>query len=582
MNDMKVLLTAINAKYIHSNLAVHSLKAYAQSYLSSRNRKDLAGCKEKIQIDIAEYTINQQPEEILKGIYRRRPDILCFSCYIWNIAYVEELVQEVSKILPQTLIWFGGPEVSYCAEEILSRMPEAAGVIKGEGEETFARVIAGEPLEEMEGITYREADGRIAANPWRPEMDINDIPFVYRDMKDFSNRILYYESSRGCPFSCSYCLSSVDRKLRFRDRELVKEELKFLIDQKVPQVKFVDRTFNCRREHAIEIWSFIKAHDKGITNFHFEISADLLDEEEIKLLQSMRPGLVQLEAGIQSTNPRTIRAIRRSMKFEKAAERIRAVAKHGNIHQHLDLIAGLPFEDMASFERSFNEVYELHPQQLQLGFLKVLKGSPMEEMAEEYGLVYKGRPPYEVLATKWLSYDDILCLKGIEEVVEICYNSGQFTRTLPELLREFASPFAMYQDLAAYYERGGFDRVRHTRAARYEIVLGFVKEKAPGKAERFRDLLTYDYYLRENAKNRPAFAGGYSLDKEEVRAFYSQEGLGRNFLPGYEGYDRNQIRKMTHLERFEALGQTALFDYVNRHPLTKNARVVCIDENIGK
>ena len=562
----KILLTAINAKYIHSNLAVYSLKAYAQSCLEKQAK---AG-QEEIKIEIAEYTINQQIDEILRDIYKKKPDMLCFSCYIWNINYVEELIREIAKILPETEIWAGGPEVSYDAKHFLEKFPEVKGVMKGEGEETFAEVINASELATVRGITYREGE-QIVENPWREIMDLNKVPFVYQDMTNFANKIIYYESSRGCPFSCSYCLSSVDKKLRFRDTELVKKELQFFIDHEVPQVKFVDRTFNCSHKHAMEIWRYVAEHDKGITNFHFEVSADLLNEEEIAFIQSMRPGLIQLEIGVQSTNPDTIKEIRRTMKFDKLAEIVKAIKKPGNIHQHLDLIAGLPYEDLESFRKSFDDVYELKPEQLQLGFLKVLKGSFMEENQKEYELVFRDKPPYEVLSTKWLTYPDVLLLKGVEEMVEVYYNTSQFTHTLAELEQEYDSYFELFQKLAEYYEENAFDKVSHARAARYEILLGFAAEHFPEKTEKYRELLTYDYYLRENAKNRPAFAGEYKIDKDFLRNFYEMEATEHRYLEGYERYDKNQIRKMTHLESFEHLGKTVLFDYMHRSPLTKEA-----------
>ena len=377
---MKIVLTAINAKYIHTNLAVYSLRAYATPY--------------KDEIEIAEYTINQQLDDILIDIYKRKPDILCFSCYIWNLTYVEELIREVKKIFPNLPIWLGGPEVSYDAKEVLMRLPEVTGVMLGEGEETFLELLhyyhaEENALSQIAGIAYREVDGTIHENEWRKTIDLSTVPFVYQDMSDFKNKIIYYESSRGCPFSCSYCLSSVDKCLRFRDIELVKKELQFFIDQEVPQVKFVDRTFNCKHQHAMEIWTYLMEHDKGITNFHFEVAADLLNEEELQLIEKMRPGLIQLEIGVQSTNEKTIGEIRRTMKFSEVARIVKRIMGSGNVHQHLDLIAGLPYEDLKSFQKSFDDVYGLHPEQLQLGFLKVLKGSYMEEMKETYGLVYK-------------------------------------------------------------------------------------------------------------------------------------------------------------------------------------------------
>ena len=566
---MKILLTAINAKYIHSNLAVYSLKAYSQDE----------------GVELAEYTINQRSEDILMDIYKRRPDVLCFSCYIWNLDVVEELVRELGKLMPDLVIWLGGPEVSYDARDVLCRLPMVRGVMKGEGEETFAELCkiyrcskhTDEELENLAGITFRRADGTIIENPWREVMDLSKVPFVYQRIEDFEHKIVYYESSRGCPFSCSYCLSSVDKRLRFRNLELVKQELQFFLDHEVPQVKFVDRTFNCKHDHAIAIWKYIAEHDNGITNFHFEVAADLLNEEELKILEGMRPGLVQLEIGVQSTNPDTIRAIRRTMDFDKVSEVVARIQKKGNIHQHLDLIAGLPYEDIQSFAHSFDDVYALKPEQLQLGFLKVLKGSYMEEQQKAYGLEHKSRPPYEVLYTKWLSYEDVIRLKGIEEMVEVYYNSRQFTHTIEALEQEYTSSFEMYDRLREYYEEKGYGSVQHKRSARYDILLSYILYHHPKKVQYYRELLIYDYYLRENAKTRPEFAGEYKVSKEELRTFYENEEEKRKYLVNYQAYDRNQMRKMTHLEYFSYFGKYILFDYMEKNPLNQEARTCVAD-----
>ena len=332
-------------------------------------------------------------------------------------------------------------------------------------------------LEKILGIAYRKCTGEIQVNPWRSIMDMSEVPFCYNRMEDFSNRIIYYESSRGCPFSCSYCLSSVDKKLRFRDLELVKEELQFFIDQKVPQVKFVDRTFNCHHAHAMEIWRYILEHDNGITNFHFEISADLINEEELALMQNMRPGLIQLEIGVQSTNEVTIQEIKRTMKLERLKEVVRKIKGFGNIHQHLDLIAGLPYEDYVTFRTSFDDIYALEPNQLQMGFLKVLKGSYMYEHAEEYGILYHNQPPYEVLATKWLSYDDICRMKRIEEMLEVYYNSGQFEIAMKVLKCMYDSAFDMFERLGEFYEQNKLFGMSHSRIRRCEILLEFVQKE---------------------------------------------------------------------------------------------------------
>ena len=569
---MKILLAAVNAKYIHSNLAVYSLKAYA----------------EDPSVEIGEYTINQQKDDILMDIYKRKPDILCLSCYIWNLDYIEEIVLEIGKLCPDMPIWLGGPEVSYDAKEVLRRLPCVKGVMKGEGEKTFKELCqiyrneceenVDKQLKSVMGITFRIGKREIIDNPWRPIMDLSEVPFVYDHMEDFEHKIIYYETSRGCPFSCSYCLSSVDKRLRFRDIELVKKELQFFLDHKVPQVKFVDRTFNCKHEHSIAIWKYIMEHDNGITNFHFEIAADILNEEELELLEQMRPGLVQLEIGVQSTNPKTIKEIHRVMDFEKVSRIVRRIQDKGNVHEHLDLIAGLPYEDVESFAHSFDDVYALKPEQLQLGFLKVLKGSYKQEHQEEYGIVHKAHPPYEVLYTKWISYEDVLRLKGIEEMVEVYYNSRQFTNTMEELEKEYDSAFTMYDRLASYYEDNGYNAVQHKRSARYEILLNYIRLHHKEKEERFREVLTYDYYLRENAKSRPEFAGEYLVAKDVARAFYEKEEETHTYLPDYGKYDRNQMRKMTHLEYFKLTDTYILFDYQNRNPLNQEARVCKIEK----
>lgn len=569
---MKILLAAVNAKYIHSNLAVYSLRSYACNY----------GEVNRNEIEIAEYTINQPVDDILMDLYKHRPDILCFSCYLWNISYVEQIMTEIAKVLPDTRIWLGGPEVSYRAEEVLRQLPEAEGVMRGEGEETFLELTrcwtAGVELRTVQGITWRMESGEIAVNPERPVIDLSRVPFVYGHIEDFRNRIVYYESSRGCPFSCSYCLSSVDKCLRFRDIELVKEELQFFIDHEVPQVKFVDRTFNCRHDHAMAVWTYISEHDRGITNFHFEVAADLLNEEEIRLIRRMRPGLIQLEIGVQSANEQTIREIRRTMKLSEVEQKVAKIHEGRNVHQHLDLIAGLPFEDYRSFGQSFNRVYAMKPQQLQLGFLKVLRGSLMYERAADYGLIWQDRAPYEVLGTKWISYDDVIRLKRIEEMVEVYYNSGQFCNTLEALEQEFSSPFAMYETLASYYEKNGLFRMNHSRIARYELLMKFIcslTDQEKEKQREYREWLTLDLYLRDNVRNRPDFLGPCSVSGEESAAFFKKEEEQRRYLKGYAGYDRRQMRKMTHLERIR--GKLLLFDYTRRDPLTGNAVLIQID-----
>lgn len=541
---MKILLAACNAKYIHSNLAVYDLKAYSSDYDK--------------EVLLREYTINQPKDEILKDIYGSGADVVCFSCYIWNISFVRELIRDLAKILPETAFWAGGPEVSYDAEKFLTEMPEMTGVLVGEGEKTFHNLleyyIDGKgSLGEIRGIAYRNGE-EIRHNGWRELMNLSEIPFVYQHLEEFENRIIYYESSRGCPFSCSYCLSSIDKKLRFRDLELVKKELQFFLDHKVPQVKFVDRTFNCKHEHVMAIWKYILEHDNGVTNFHFEISADLLRDEEMELMAKMRPGLIQLEIGVQSTNPETIRAIHRHMDLDKLERCVDRVHSFRNIHQHLDLIAGLPYEDYDTFQHSFNDVYQMKPDQLQLGFLKVLKGSLMQEEAEKYGIVHKEKEPYEVLSTNWLPYRDVLKLKAVESMVEVYYNSGQFQHTLEYLVPLAKDAFTFYESLGAFYEKKGYSEISHSRMRRYEILLEYLQEETDVSVEKASQKMLYDLYLREKLKKRPSFAPDQKVYETAI----------------WDYRKANHIPKTAHIEVFED-GRAVLFDYERRDPLSNNA-----------
>lgn len=576
---MKCLLAALNAKYIHSNPGIYSLKAYAMGRLE----QDSACLKREISVELGEYTINNQMGDILKDIYLRKPDIIGFSCYIWNITWVMELVRDLPSVLPEAEIWLGGPEVSYDAADILEQEPNVTGIMMGEGEETFLEVLkhyaeGRRDFFTIDGVACRNEKREVVSRPLKKAADMSAIPFPYEDLHDFEHKIVYYESSRGCPFSCSYCLSSLDKSVRFRNLELVKRELDFFLEHRVPQVKFVDRTFNCSKKHTMEVWRHITEHDNGVTNFHFEISADLLDEEELELMAQMRPGLIQLEIGVQSTNPDTIREIRRKTDLNRLKSVVERIHGFGNIHCHLDLIAGLPYEGYESFRNSFNEVYGMKPDQLQLGFLKVLKGSYMAENAEAYGLVYSAKPPYEVLGTKWLDYENLLKLKSVEEMVEVYENSGQFTVTMKELVKEFDTPFDLFSELAEYYETHTLTGVSHSRMARYEILDGFVAEHIPDKLELYRRLMVYDLYLRENLKSRPDFAEDQTPFKEKIREFFAKEAVNHRYLrEGYEGFEARQLIKMAHLEVFG--GKTAvLFDYRQRDPLSYNAAAFVIDE----
>lgn len=581
---MKVLLTAINAKYIHSNLAIYSLKAYAKQY------------EEHIQL--AEFTINNYMDDILMGIYKEKPDILAFSCYIWNIQMVLEAAAELKKVLPKTKIWLGGPEVSYDAKKCLEDHPYIDGIMIGEGEETFFELMKyyidglGD-LANINGLTfypsariYKELEvlengNVIVTTGVRNPMNMDLIPFVYEDMSLFENKIIYYETSRGCPYSCSYCLSSIEKRVRLRSTDLVTKELQFFLDHKVKQVKFVDRTFNCNKKHSLTIWNYLKEHDNGITNFHFEIAADILSDDEISLLNTLRPGLVQLEIGVQSSNPQTLKEIRRKMDMNLLANIVDRIHEGQNIHQHLDLIVGLPYEDLNSFKKSFNDVYALKPDQLQVGFLKVLKGSYMEEQSETHGIVFRNYAPYEVLYTNYITYDQVLLLKQITEMVEVYYNSGQFVFSIEFLEHFYPTPYDLYEALAQYYEEEKLSMLSHSRVNRYYILLDFFRTRISMKEEEikaFSQILVYDLYLRENLKSRPEFALDQLEYKNQRRELYDRYFKG------------TKQRQMYHIECFTVdvvetakTGQVidnlqyVLFDYNNRSPLNHEALTEVLD-----
>lgn len=649
---MRFLLCGINAKYIHSNLAIFSLKAYA-------DRKKIPGA----EIILKEYTINNYVEDILQDLYEEKADVVIFSCYIWNISFVRELAVELKKVSPNVKIWAGGPEVSYAANKFLIENPAFDLIMQGEGEEVFSELIQLElearsqlkdikdenkklenkkvlsetmrdrqstereqsiedryfegkenanltnyidmsKLQKLQGIAVRnfseksalenaesnmENKTKIINTGFATLMDMDTIPFVYEDFHLFEHKILYYETSRGCPFRCSYCLSSVDKTVRFRSLDIVKKELDAFLEAKVPQVKFVDRTFNCNRQRAIDIWSYLVEHDNGITNFHFEISSDLLGEEELELFAKMRPGLIQLEIGVQSTNGETVDAIHRHMDLEKLFHYVDRVHALGNIHQHLDLIAGLPYENYERFGVSFDDLYAHEPDQLQLGFLKVLKGTVMEEEVRKYNILYRNQPPYEVLGTKWLSYDEIILLKGVEELVELYYNSGQYTLTLKYAVPFFESPFRFYEMFSAWYRGKGYHKLNHNRLEKYNILREFLREHIDeNEWNTLDEIMLYDMYLRENVKGRPSWAKDTAQYKKEWKALYREQGeklFPEDVQAGI--YDSKKAANQSHIEvfeidikKFEQSGQVekkqvfCLFDYSRRNPLNRAARTV--------
>lgn len=568
---MKFLLVGINSKYIHSNPAIYSLRQYAVKVgkIPSEN------------ICLSEYTINELPEMILRDIYEKKCDVCMFSVYIWNVAYVKRISRELKEISPNTEIWWGGPEVSFNTEELLNDNVNIKGVVRLEGEETVSEIMKhyfnmGD-LSDIKGITYREDNG-IHFNDDRECLDFSKVPFPYEDLSDFDNRIIYYEASRGCPFKCSYCLSGVDKTLRFRDLNTVKGELKFFIDRQVPQVKFVDRTFNSNSQRTVEILKFIRDNDNGVTNFHFEIAGDILSKEEIDILSSLRPALVQLEIGAQSTNPTTLEAVHRITDMDKQAVNVKKLLSNGNIHIHLDLIAGLMYENLDSFKKSFNDLYAFKPHELQLGFLKMLHGAAITEGIEEHEIKYSPYPPYEILSNKYLSYEDILSLKRVENVLEDYYNSGQFTHTIRWLESLEDTPFEMFVNIADFIKAKGYEKLQSSRAKKYEILLSYIIGKDSGLSDKAREYLTLDYYLRENAKKRPDFA--FKSDYRIFRDIYCDEKFIGTNLSEYAGTDSASIQRQTHAEKFEYIFDTpkvVIFDYKRRNPVTYDARIIMVE-----
>lgn len=567
---MKILLVGINAKYIHSNPAIYSLKAYAEKK---------AGVEKGI-VSVAEYTINTNFDEILAGVYKEKPDIAAFSTYIWNAGFVRDIIREMKKVSPDTQIWLGGPEVSFDSETIFERYPECDIVMLGEGEKSFSelskiaidgRIDACDALDKVDGIAYKK-DGILIVNEPGECLDLSEVPFIYDNLDDFKDRIMYYETSRGCPFKCAYCLSSVEKSLRFRDINLVKKELKIFLENDVPQVKFVDRTFNCNEQRTLDILEFIKDNDNGVTNFHFEIAGDILTDKECEILTKLRPGLVQLEIGVQSTNPETLKAINRVTDAKKLWKNTELLRKAGNMHIHLDLIAGLPYENLESFKNSFNEVYSYRPNELQLGFLKLLYGAPIKECAKEHAMCFRSNPPYEVLKTAYISFDEMLELKAVEKMLEIYYNSGQFTETVKECEMHEASAYDFYRNLASFYEEKGYMKMQSSRAKKYEILLEYVGEMYPEAKDRIRDLLTLDFYARENAKNRPDFASPYAFD--DAKNFYADEKRLRDCVGS--NANTKSIKHEVRYEKFEHIGNEAtevILDYRLKNPVTGNVIV---------
>ncbi|MDK0768539.1 DUF4080 domain-containing protein [Clostridium perfringens] len=545
---MKILLTAINSKYIHSNLAVRYLKAFT---------KDL-----DFQGDIKEFSINDRVENILEGIIEEKPDVVAFSCYIWNMEFVNRLAELIKLVDPNIEILYGGPEVSYEGKEFLENH-EGEYVIVGEGEKTFREFVLyklGEgKIEDIKGLNYKR-DEKVFENPKRPEMDMNELVFPYTYEEDINNKIVYYEASRGCPFKCKYCLSSVMHGVRFLDVERVKKELKYFMERGLKLVKFVDRTFNCNREYTVELLKYLSEQDTE-TRFHFEVAADLLTEEQIEILNNAPKGRFQLEVGVQTTNNEVLHNINRYITYENIKEKVLKVEAGKNVMQHLDLIAGLPGEDLESFKKSFNDVHDIRPDEIQLGFLKLLKGSSMREEAKKWGIVYSPYAPYEIIRSKDISYEELLLLKKVEVMVDKYYNSCKFNNVVKFFLNIYEKPFDFYYDLAIFFEEKGNFKRSIGNVEYYKILLDFYLEKIGGKDEGlFKEVLKFDYLCFNKKRWLPDFLVR-TITKEDEQNIK-------------DSFDRQMPFKKAHIEKFEI----DIINYIKNGEINFEPKYLIFDE----
>ncbi len=560
---MNALLLAINSKYIHTNLAVRYLKEYARQH----------GI---VNVDFAEYTINQHLPFIIDQVYRMRPPVLLLSCYIWNIEMMLDFAAEYKLVAPETLIVAGGPEVSYNSRQILEDNPAIDMVISGEGEKPFVQLMehlkGDRAVEEVRSLTYR-CGKEIIENEWEDEISLAELPFAYMDLADLDHKILYFETIRGCPFRCSYCLSSIIKNVRYMPLEQAYAYLQIFLDAKVPQVKFVDRTFNCKKEHAMGIWKYLAEHDNGVTNFHFELTAHLIDEEMIAFLSTVRQGLFQFEIGVQSTNEDTIKEIRRSTSTEKLLDICRRIDSAKNIHLHLDLIAGLPYEDINSFGHSFDQVMSIRPQQMQMGFLKILKGSLMAEKANDYGMTISRKSPFQVYSTKWLSYDEMMILKDMEEMVETYYNSGLYSRTIIWILDREPSAYAFFRDMGQYYVKNNFHLKSQSPEEKWTILRDFFLSRHDKEelVSIFDELALYDICRHSKPKKLPewlSFQRNFQ-HRSSINAFFDLPETIPTLLPEYANEkEPKKVQKMAHLQVFaldpislEPVETAILFNY---------------------
>lgn len=541
----RIILTALNAKYIHTNLAVRYLK---------KSLDDIC------DVAIKEYSINDNLLSVERDIILSKPDILAFSCYIWNIEFVTKLASDIKKALPELIIILGGPEVSFDAPLYMSEHAFADYIIKGEGEQTMRllaeHILSDAPLPKC-GIVYRD-NGKIIDTPSAPALSFDEIPFPYDDAGDINGMIVYYESSRGCPYSCKYCLSGEKGRVRFKNCELVKKDLKFFADNKIPLVKFVDRTFNADKKRALDIWQYIASLGTD-TRFHMEITGELLDEKTIDVLSEISPDNLQFEIGVQSTNPHTLSSIDRVCDIEKLFKNINSLLERTNIHIHLDLIAGLPHEDMASFKKSFNDVISLRPHVLQLGFLKLLKGSAMRPEAEKYGMIYRDSAPYEIISNDFMSCEDIIFLKDIDFVLDKYYNSASFLKTMDFLFEQYEGKFDIFADIVKFFRTNDYISSSFSKQALYDILYDCFSHFG----DDFEEALRYDYIYTMHSGKLPAWANTDNdfHHSQCVYDFLMNEDAKKEATPKLAGRAAKSLIKHMRVERFSY--GILLFDYIN-------------------
>ncbi len=514
------------------------------------------------QGDIKEFSINDRVENILEGIIEEKPDVVAFSCYIWNMEFVNRIAELIKLVNPNIEILYGGPEVSYEGKEFLENHP-GEYVIVGEGEKTFREFVLYKlgdgKIEDIKGLNYKR-DGKVFENTKRPEMDMNELVFPYTYEEDINNKIVYYEASRGCPFKCKYCLSSVMHGVRFLDVERVKKELKYFMERGLKLVKFVDRTFNCNREYTVELLKYLSEQDTD-TRFHFEVAADLLTDDQIEILNNAPKGRFQLEVGVQTTNNEVLYNINRYITYENIKQKVLKVASGKNVIQHLDLIAGLPGEDLDSFKKSFNDVHAIRPDEIQLGFLKLLKGSSMREEAEKWGIVYSPYAPYEIIRSKDISYEELLLLKKVEAMVDKYYNSCKFNNVIKFFLNIYDKPFDFYYDLAMFFEEKGNFKKSIGNVEYYKILLDFYLEKIGREDEDlFKEVLKFDYLCFNKKRWLPEFLIR-TITKEDEQKIK-------------DSFDRQMPFKKSHIEKFEI----DIINYIKNGEIKFEPKYLIFDE----